>query len=43
MTVTISGENKERLNFTDPGMLTGADLEKVLMACGVRVRYKYQD
>lgn len=43
VTVTVSGENQERLTFTDPGMLTGADLEKVLTACGIRVRYKYQD
>jgi hypothetical protein len=43
VTVTVPGENQERLTFTDPGMLTGADLEKVLTACGIRVRYKYQD
>jgi hypothetical protein len=39
--VTVSGEGQEQFTFTEPGMLTGADLLEVLTACGIPVRYEY--
>jgi len=41
--VTISGEGQEQFTFREPGMLTGADLQEVLTACGIPVRYEYHD
>jgi len=41
--VTISGKGPEQFTFTEPGMLTGADLQDILTACGIPVRYEYHD
>jgi hypothetical protein len=41
--VTVSGIAQGRFTFTEPGMLTGADLREVLEACGIPVRYEYRD
>jgi hypothetical protein len=41
--VTVSGDVQEQFTFTGPGMLTGADLQDILTACGIPVRYEYND
>jgi len=39
--VTVSGESQEQFTFAEPGMLTGADLQDILTACGIPTRYEY--
>lgn len=43
VTVIVAGESPERFTFEYPGMLTGAELQEVLAACGIRARYDYQE
>ena len=32
----------DRFNFSDPGIITGADLAKLLEVCGIQVSYSYR-
>ena len=41
--VTVYGKVQGQFIFTYPAMLTGADLQDVLTACGIRVKYSYPD
>lgn len=37
----IRGKVSETMEFAEPGMLSGADLERVLIACGTDVDYNW--
>jgi len=41
--VTVHGKVQRQFIFTYPAMLTGADLQNVLTACGIQVNYSYPE